>query len=481
MTSHNQNTRISPTGVDWGTVLVYLLLVVIGWISIYAAVYDEAHASIVDLSQLYGKQLIWIGVSLFIGTSILLIDDKYWHILAQPLYWLSILALIGTVFLGRNIKGAMAWYEIGGVSIQPVEFVKITTSLVLARIMSSYSFNIHQLRSILTVLFFIELPMAIIIFLQNDTGSALVYGAFFFMLYREGFNRWFYVVLLLLIGLFLLSFYVQPFPLLVLLLAGAVIAEGLMNGRWKASVIYLAGVALIALGLYFGLRLADIALSPYVSLLIAVGLSVPAVVLYSYRNRLKNVYLVLILFAGSLLFTETVDYAFDNVLQAHQRERVLDYLGIEDDPLGVGYNANQSQIAIGSGALLGKGFLKGTQTKYDFVPEQSTDFIFCTIGEEWGFVGSTAVILLYVVLILRLIAMGERQQDAFGRIYCYCVAGIFLFHILINVGMTIGLMPVIGIPLPFISYGGSSMIAFSVLLFIALRLDSAKKTHITRI
>ena len=481
MTSHNQNTRISPTGVDWGTVLVYLLLVVIGWISIYAAVYDEAHASIVDLSQLYGKQLIWIGVSLFIGTSILLIDDKYWHILAQPLYWLSILALIGTVFLGRNIKGAMAWYEIGGVSIQPVEFVKITTSLVLARIMSSYSFNIHQLRSILTVLFFIELPMAIIIFLQNDTGSALVYGAFFFMLYREGFNRWFYVVLLLLIGLFLLSFYVQPFPLLVLLLAGAVIAEGLMNGRWKASVIYLAGVALIALGLYFGLRLADIALSPYVSLLIAVGLSVPAVVLYSYRNRLKNVYLVLILFAGSLLFTETVDYAFDNVLQAHQRERVLDYLGIEDDPLGVGYNANQSQIAIGSGALLGKGFLKGTQTKYDFVPEQSTDFIFCTIGEEWGFVGSTAVILLYVVLILRLIAMGERQQDAFGRIYCYCVAGIFLFHILINVGMTIGLMPVIGIPLPFISYGGSSMIAFSVLLFIALRLDIAKKTHITRI
>ncbi|MDR0955447.1 MAG: rod shape-determining protein RodA [Rikenellaceae bacterium] len=473
--------RIAPAGEDWGTVLIYLLLILIGWISIYAAVYDEAHASIFDLSQSYGKQLIWIGISLFIGISVLLIDDKYWHILAQPLYWLSIIVLLGTAFLGRDIKGATAWYEIGGISIQPVEFVKITTSLVLARVMSSYSFNIHQPRSVFTVFLLIGLPMAIIVGLQNDTGSALVFGSFFFMLYREGFSGWFYVVGFLFVALFLLSFYVEPLTLLILLIVGGTFAEALMNGRWKSSLIYLSGIALTALALYFGLRLGGIALSAYLCLLIAVALSLVFIVLYAYRNRLKNVYLILILFAGSLAFTQTVDYAFENILQSHQKERVLDFLGLKEDLLGVGYNANQSQLAIGSGAFLGKGFLQGTQTKYDFVPEQSTDFIFCTIGEEWGFVGCTVVIALYVALILRLIAMGERQQEAFGRIYCYCAAGIFLFHILINIGMTIGLMPVIGIPLPFVSYGGSSMIAFTLLLFIALRLDSAKKTHITRI
>ncbi len=481
MIDADRRYSISPVGVDWGTVGVYLLLAAIGWISIYAAVYNEAHASIFDLSQNYGRQLIWIGISLFTGISVLLIDDKYWHILAQPLYWLSVLALVGTAVLGRDIKGAQAWYEIGGGNIQPVEFVKMTTSLVLARVMSTYFFNIQRFRSILTVFFLIGLPMFIIVVLQNDTGSALVYGAFLFMLYREGFSGWVYAVLFLGIGLFLLSFYLSPFVLLIGLLAGAVIAEGAMNGRWKTSLIYLSGVTLTALGLYFGGRLVGIEVPVYASLLIAAGLSLIFVVLYAWRNRLKNVYLVLIFFAGSVLYTQTIDYAFDNVLQPHQKARVLDYLGIEEDLLGVGYNANQSQIAIGSGAFWGKGFLNGTQTKYDFVPEQSTDFIFCTIGEEWGFAGSTVVIALYVVLILRLIAMGERQQEAFGRIYCYCVAGIFLFHVLINVGMTIGLMPVIGIPLPFISYGGSSMIAFTLLLFVALKLDSAKKSHITRI
>ncbi len=481
MIDADRRDRLSPVGVDWGTVLIYLALTAIGWISIYAALYNEAHASIFDLSQSYGKQLIWIGISLFIGVSVLLIDDKYWHILAQPLYWLSVAALLGTAILGRDIKGAQAWYEIGGVSIQPVEFVKMTTSLVLARVMSAYSFHIHSLRSIFTVLFFIGLPMFIIVFLQNDTGSALVYGAFLFMLYREGFSGWVYVLLLLGIGLFLLSFYLSPLTLLVGLLIGAVLVEGTMNRRWKSSLIYLSMVALGTLAVYFGGRIAGVRLSAHTSMLIAIGASIVAVVIHAWRHKLKNVYLVLIFFIGSVLYTQTIDYAFDNVLLPHQQARVLDYLGIREDPLGVGYNAAQSQIAIGSGAFWGKGFLNGTQTKYDFVPEQSTDFIFCTIGEEWGFVGCTVVIALYVMLILRLIAMGERQQEAFGRIYCYCAAGIFLFHILINVGMTIGLMPVIGIPLPFISYGGSSMIAFTLLLFIALRLDSSKKTHITRI
>ena len=479
MTAGDRHNRISPVGVDWGTVLVYLLLSVIGWINIYAAVYDEAHSSIFDLSQRYGMQLAWIGVSLFIGISILLIDGKYWHILAQPLYWLSILFLLGTFIFGIEVKGAKAWYEFGPIRIQPAEFVKITTSLVLARVMSSYSFNIHQPRSVFTALFFMFLPAGIII-LQNDTGSALVYASFLFMFYREGFNRWVYVALFLMLALFLLYFYVDPELLLVLLFAAGILVEGIMNGRWKEKLIYLAVVALLVFGLYFGLKALDADISFYAVMLIAFGLSLPLVILYAFRQRLKNVYLILLLFAGSLVFTETIDYGFD-MLQPHQKERILDLLGLESDLQGAGYNVNQSKIAIGSGGVLGKGFLKGTQTKYDFVPEQSTDFIFCTIGEEWGFVGSAVVIVLFVVLILRLIAMGERQEEAFGRIYCYCVAGILLFHVVVNLGMTIGLMPVIGIPLPFISYGGSSMIAFTVLLFIALKLDSAKKTHITRI
>ena len=468
--AEDRHNRISPTGVDWGTVLVYLLLSVIGWISIYAAVYNETHSSILDLSQSYGKQLAWIGVSLFIGISILLIDDKYWHILAQPLYWLSILLLLGTFVLGKEVNGAKAWYEFGPVRLQPAEFVKITTSLVLARVMSSYSFHIHQPRSIFTVLFFIFLPSGIII-LQNDTGSALVYASFLFMFYRESFSRWFYVTLFLMLALFLLYFFVEPVLLLILLLAAGAVMEGTINGRWKQKLIYLAVVSLLVFGLYFGLQAAGIAISFYSQLLIAIGLSLPLVILYAFRHRLKNVYLVLLLFSGSLLYTETIDYGFDNLLQAHQKERILDLLGLESDLQGAGYNVNQSKIAIGSGGFWGKGFLKGTQTKYDFVPEQSTDFIFCTIGEEWGFVGSTVVIVLFVVLILRLIAMGERQEETFGRIYCYCVAGIFLFHVAVNIGMTIGLMPVIGIPLPFISYGGSATLVNFALIGLVLNVS----------
>jgi len=479
MIAGDKGNQLSPVGVDWMTVFIYLLLVLIGWFSIYAAVYGETSLEFLDTT--HGRQLIWVGVSLFIAISILLIDDKYWHILAQPLYWLSILLLMGTAVLGVEVNGAKAWYEFGPVRIQPVEFVKITTSLVLARVMSAYSFNIHSWKSLLSVFFLIGIPVGIIIVLQNDTGSALVYGSFLFMFYREGLNGWIYTALILGISLFILSFFVEPFTLLILLILFAVLAEGLMNGRWKLKIIYLASITLSSFGLYFGIRAIGFELSAYASLLISVGLSLVLAILYAYRQRLRNVYLVILMFGGSLVFTQTIDYVFDHVLQIHQRKRILDLLGLESDPSGWGYHVNQSKIAIGSGGFLGKGFLNGTQTKYDFVPEQSTDFIFCTIGEEWGFVGSLVVIFLFSTLILRLIAMGERQQEAFGRIYCYCVAGILLFHLLINIGMTIGLMPVIGIPLPFVSYGGSSMIAFTVLLFIAIKLDSSKKTHITRI
>ena len=476
MVSNRNNPLVS--GVDWVTILIYVVLVLLGWLNIYAAVYDETHAGIFDLTQRYGMQMVWIVVSFMLAMVILLMDGKYWHMLAYPLYWITILILIGVLFVGKEVNGARSWIMIGPVALQPTELVKFTTALALARYMSTYSFSIHKWSCLLQVGVILLLPVAIIM-LQNDTGSALVYGAFLFVLYREGFNRWVYVAAIMLVMLFIFSFLLTPETLLVVLLLVCVIGEGIANGRWRLKLIYLAGVSLGVILLYFGGNLLlKNHLSFLVSVLISVGVSLLFVAVYAYRNRLGNVWRYVGLFVGSLLFTFTVDYVFDNMLQVHQQKRILDLLGLESDLKGWGYNVNQSKIAIGSGGFFGKGFLNGTQTKYNFVPEQSTDFIFCTVGEEWGFVGSTLVVLLFGLLILRLMKMGERQQEPFGRIYCYSVAAIFFFHVLINVGMTIGLMPVIGIPLPFFSYGGSSLLAFTILLFVAVRLDATKRETI---
>ena len=461
-------------GLDWITILVYTVLVLMGWVNIYAAVYDEAHSSIFDISQRYGMQLIWIGVSAFIAISILLIDDKYYHILAYPLYWFSILVLIGVLLFGKEVNGAKSWLF----GIQPSEFVKFTTALALARYMSSYSFDIRNLKHLLHVAILLGLPV-LIVMLQNDTGSALVFGSFLFMLYREGFNGWVYIALIMIISLFIFSFLLEPTALLIVLILVCVVGEGMTNGNWRSKAIYLAGLALGSTLIYTVCQLLlSIDISWYLSILIAATLSIGVVILYAYRYKINNILTFILLFFGSLGFTYTVDYVFNNVLQIHQQKRILDLLGLESDLSHWGYNVNQSKIAIGSGGFTGKGFLEGTQTKFNFVPEQSTDFIFCTVGEEWGFIGSAIVIILFVILILRLIRMGERQQEPFGRIYCYCVASVFLFHITINIGMTIGIMPVIGIPLPFFSYGGSSLIAFTILLFVAIKLDASKHNEL---
>ena len=470
----NNSNRIFTQSVDWTTILIYTALVLIGWINIYAAVFDEEHANIFDIGQRYGMQMIWIGVSAFIALTILLIDGKYWHMIAYPLYWITILVLLGVCFVGAEIKGARAWIVLGPVAIQPAEFVKFTTALALARYMSSYSFSIHRFSDLLRVFLILGFPAAIII-AQNDTGSAIVYGAFFFMLYREGFNGWIYVALFLMVSLFILSFLLTPLMLAIVMIVVCVLAEGFSNGHWKAKIIYLSGVALGSIVLYSLVPLIGGTIEMHTALLIVTGISIIPVFIYAYRNKLRNITLFVGLFVGSLLFTQTIDYVFDNVMQIHQQKRILDLLGLESDLKGWGYNVNQSKIAIGSGGFSGKGFLEGTQTKYNFVPEQSTDFIFCTVGEEWGFLGSAVIVILFCTLILRLMRMGERQEEAFGRIYCYCVASIFFFHVMVNLGMTIGLMPVIGIPLPFFSYGGSSMIAFTILLFVAVKLDAMKR------
>ena len=474
MTGRRQNS-LGIGSVDWSSVLIYVALVVIGWLNIYAAVYDESHASIFDVSQRYGMQMIWIGVSAFVAIAILLIDDKYYHMLAYPFYWGAILMLIAVLFVGKEVHGAKSWIVLGPVALQPTELVKFTTALALARYMSTYTFSIHRFSNIVRVFAIIVLP-ALIIMLQNDTGSAMVYGAFLFVLYREGFNGWIYVALIMALLLFIFSFLLTPEALLALLVLACVVSEGVSNGRWRSKIIYVASVALSTLVLYFGLNLLlHGRLTVYASLLISVLLSLVLVVVYAYRQRLRNVYMYVGLFLASLLFTSTIDYVFNEVLQVHQQKRILDTLGLESDLKGWGYNVNQSKIAIGSGGFFGKGFLEGTQTKFNFVPEQSTDFIFCTVGEEWGFLGTLIVTSLFALLILRLMKMGERQQEPFGRIYCYSVAAIFFFHVMVNIGMTIGLMPVIGIPLPFFSYGGSSLVAFTILFFVAVKLDAGKR------
>lgn len=471
---YNNNNGSIFGAVDWITIFTYLTLVLLGWMSIYAAVYNEDHSSMFDMSQKYGSQIFWIGICCLCGVAILLIDSKYYHYLSYHGYIFMVLVLICVLLFGREVNGARSWFQVGSFRIQPAEFAKVTTALALAKYMSSYSFDIKKFRSISVVMLLISLPAGVIL-IQNDTGSALVFASFFVMLYREGFNGWAYVVIILMILIFVLSFVLEPLVILLILTFSMMAIEGLMNGNWDTKIRFGALVLLVFVCLWLTLRLLfSVELEVEYIYIISLFCCSFLIGIYIVKNQLLNVFVPIVIFGSSVLYLFSVDYVFDNLMQIHQQKRVLDLLGLESDVKNWGYNVNQSKIAIGSGGFSGKGFLKGTQTKYDFVPEQSTDFIYCTISEEWGFLGSAIVVILFTVLIIRLMKMGDRQNDAFGRIYCYCAASVFAFHVLINIGMTIGLMPVIGIPLPFFSYGGSSLLAFTILLFVALRLDSAR-------
>lgn len=465
MKHSNETIGVKGMGVDWWTVLIYLLLVFFGWINIYAAGYNDDHRSIFDFSQNYGRQMMWIGVSLFIAISILLIDSKFYHMLAYPAFWFMLLVMLLVCFFGNETKGAKSWLSLGsGIKIQPVEFMKIATALALARYVSSYNFNIKEFKSVYYIGLIIFAPIMVIL-LQNDTGSALVFLGFFIMLYREGFGKILYILTGFVLLLAVLSFILEPITMLIVIFLFCFISNAVINREWLRSAQYLSIVGLLTLSMVWFM-------SPYLAMLMALLVTVPFVVVYAHRNRMSSLMVTVGVFVGAVLFTFFVDYAFDNILQQHQQKRILDLLGIVNDPKGWSYNVNQSKIAIGSGGAMGKGFLNGTQTRFSFVPEQDTDFIFCTIGEEWGFMGSIAVIGLFGLLISRLMVMGERHKEPFARVYCYSVASILLVHFIINICMTIGLFPVVGIPLPFFSYGGSSLVGFTVLLFIAIRLDS---------
>lgn len=402
--------------IDWKLVTLYLLLVIMGWINIYAAVYNDEHSSIFDLSQSYGKQMIWIVSSLFLGLVILLTDARFFSTFAYLIYGLTLLLLLGVLGFGTEISGSKSWFQIGSFAIQPAEFGKFATNLALARFFSGQHINIKAMRTRTIPMLIIGAP-ALLILLQNDTGSALVYSAFILVLYRMGLS-----------GNFLLA------GVMFIIMALSTLMVG---------YIYVAIALVVLAGLMF---------------------------FFIKRNRRNIINLVALLMLG-IAFVFSVNYAVDNILGAHQKTRINVLLGKELDLKGAGYNVNQSKIAIGSGGFSGKGFLNGTQTKYNFVPEQSTDFIFCTVGEEWGFLGSMVVIVLFILLLSRIIIVAERQRSDFSRIYGYGVASILFFHFVINIGMTIGLVPVIGIPLPFFSYGGSSLWSFTILLFIFIKQD----------
>lgn len=462
-------------GVDLGTVLLYVLIVVAGWVSITSASYDEGAANLFAFSHFYMKQLLWIGVAWVAALIVLLLDERFYHMFAYPAYLAGLAMLVAALLFGRVVNGAKAWFEFGSFRVQPVEFAKIATALALARVMSEYSFSINRLGDLFKVGMVICIPLAIIV-LQNDTGSGIVLGSFLFVLYREGLNKWLCIPVLLIAALFIVSFLLSPMTLLVILILVCTLSEAMMNGQWRSRIVYLASLALASLLLCLVMHfIAPGAMDLYRCLLTVTLLSLAGVGVYAFRTNLMNIFISMGLFVGAMVFLPTTDYIFNSILKEHQRNRILSFLGIISDPLGTDYNVNQAKIAIGSGGLFGKGFLSGTQIKYGFVPERHTDFIFCTVGEEWGFVGTAAILVLMCLLILRLMRMGERQQEPFGRIYCYCVAAILLFHVLVNVGMTIGLMPVMGIPLPYMSYGGSSLIAFTILLFIAVRLDASTR------
>ncbi len=462
-------------GVDFKAVVLYVLIVIAGFLSITAASYDPDSADMFAFSHFYIKQLLWIGVAWVVALVVLLLDDRFYHMFAYPAYIMGLVVLVAALLFGKEVNGAKAWFELGSFRIQPVEFAKIATALALARVMSNYTFSIERFRNLLRVALVICLPLMIII-LQNDTGSGIVLGSFLFVLYREGLNKWFCIPVVCIAFLFVFSFLLSPTTMLVLLILICTLSEMMMNGEWKSRIIYLASLALgsIVLSLVMHFLFHDF-MGFYGSLLTVTLLSLVVVVSYAFRSTLRNIFILVGLFVATMIFLPTTDYIFNNILKEHQQNRIKSFLGIISDPLGTDYNVNQSKIAIGSGGLFGKGFLNGTQIKYGFVPERHTDFIFCTVGEEWGFVGAFVVLTLLCLLILQLMRMGERQQEPFGRIYCYCVASILLFHVLVNVGMTIGLMPVMGIPLPFMSYGGSSLIAFTILLFIAIRLDASTR------
>ena len=470
--------------LDWWTVAIYLALLIFGWVSVCGASYSFGDTDIFSLDSRSGMQIVWIGTSICLGFVLLMLDDRFFDTFAYVLYAFMLVLLFATIFNPHEIKGSRSWLVLGPVRLQPAEFAKFATALAISKFMSTYGFNIHQWKDFAVACAIVLLPMIFIIG-QKETGSALVYLAFFLMFYREGMTGSILftgvaMVVYFVVGIRYEDVVLWDTPtslgkfvvLLLVQLFTAVLVYLYCDDRKKAKMIGLYAVGSALLSLMFSeyvIRFDVVWIQLTVSLCIIIYL------LYQgLGTRIKNYYLIAVFAIGSIVFFYSASYVLNEVMEPHQRVRINVLLDLEEDLAGAGYNVHQSEIAIGSGGLLGKGFLNGTQTKLKFVPEQDTDFIFCTVGEEEGFFGAAGVLLLFLALILRLIKLAERQPFRFGRVYGYCVLSIFLFHVFINVGMVLGLTPVIGIPLPFFSYGGSSLWGFTILLFIFLRIDAGR-------
>ncbi len=468
---YKQSRKESLFGsVDRVALLLYLLLVMVGIVAVFSASWVEDSENFFAFSHNYIKQAVWLGISLVVGIVIMLLDRSLWHKIAYFLYAAAILALVATLLFGRTVNGAKAWFEFGPIRLQTMEFAKIAIALATARLMSEYGFTISSFKSLVKVALLLLVPLAIT-YLQNDTGSGLVLCSFIFMLYREGLNRWLCIPIIFIAALFLLSFLFSPTILLVALILVFVLSEIFANHNWRHGIIYLASLFGGSTLLFLILNaIPTISVGYYVILLTTTLLSMVGICIYAYRTRLRNIYMMVELFVVSVMISPTSNAMF-NVMKPHQQNRIKTFLGITDDA-SLNYNVRQSKIAIGSGGFFGKGYLQGSHIRYGLVPEKHTDFIFCTIGEEFGFVGAIIVLTLIMAFIFRLMRMGDNQRETFGRVYCYIVASILLFHTLINVGMTIGVVPVMGIPLPLISYGGSSLLAFSIMIFIAFAFDA---------
>lgn len=472
--------------LDWWTIGLYLVLIFIGWCTIYAACYDYDNAEIFNFSANHGKQIIWISTALILGAIILTIDSKFYSNIAYLFYVLMIILLIATIFLATDTKGSHSWLNFGAFKIQPAEFAKYATCLCLSAFLSKSQTDLRRNKDLMLAMGIILLP-ALIIIAQSETGSALVFFSFFILLFREGMNG-----MILILGVFAIVFFILVLrynnlpdavvgvdvPELlgfILVFAIAVITALIFLKIYTKDKTCMLTFLGINIGIYaVGIILANFipAVKTWYFAALSIGVSIIFLFIWGMVMHRQTYLLISAFLMFSIALSGSADYAFNKILAPHQQIRIKIVLGLEDDPQGAGYNVRQSQIAIGSGGLTGKGYLNGTQTKLNYVPEQDTDFIFCTIAEEWGFIGSTIFIIIYATLMLRLIFLAERQRSAFSRIYGYGILCIFLFHFFINLGMVTGITPVIGIPLPLISYGGSSLWGFTLLLFTFIRLDA---------
>lgn len=467
--------------IDFGLLMSYLFLVIFGWLNIYSAVFTEDHPIIFDVTQRYGMQFIWMCVSFVTAIFIIyIINPKIYDVLSPFLYGAMLLLLFVVIFAGKEVNGSKSWFYFGSFAFQPAEFSKITTALLLSYVMSKYGFRLSNTRDAFKAALITIVPILLII-AEKETGSALVYLGLIFVLYREGLSGWVLIFLFAIISLFIITIVSSPLIAIICCFSVAGILRGLLKRNILGTLISVLPAIVLMVFLPAIMR---IKFMQFLTVIrpeyIALILSAPYLVIWLQdaiiiRDRPSK--FLIISFLAASLFVISVNFIFTNVLQPHQTARIESLLGVNQDLQGIGYNVHQSEIAIGSGGLIGKGFLHGTQTKYNFVPEQSTDFIFCTVGEEWGFAGSLILIAVYIYLIIRILILSDKNPDNFARIYGYCVASIFFMHVFINLGMTMGLMPVIGIPLPFLSYGGSSMLSFTILLFIFIRLDMERQNR----